>query len=123
MSGRVDKSTGLSSPTEPCSTVSALTGFDPSRMDAAWLVGLICDYGGGYVADRDFCPSKLFHERYPEFVALRKSLRARGDTPSEATISVILKFAEAIAIEAHRTETTKIGSVHEGANPKGIAHA
>ena len=31
-SGRVGKPTGLSSPTEPSSTVSALTGFDPSRI-------------------------------------------------------------------------------------------
>ena len=30
-SGRVPDGTGLSSPTEPSSTVSALTGFDPSR--------------------------------------------------------------------------------------------
>ncbi len=27
------QATGLSSPTEPCSTVSALTGFDPSRFE------------------------------------------------------------------------------------------
>jgi hypothetical protein len=31
--GAPAKQTGLSSPTEPCSTVSALTGFDPSRFE------------------------------------------------------------------------------------------
>jgi hypothetical protein len=128
--------TGLSSPTEPCSTVSALTGFDPSRETK--LTERLRDRLGGIEIEQ------FNGDNFAVFLCSAFEWNADPDeeqdecgwTPSatssyEAVIRAIhahyaptiwsLQEQLAIATEARRAETAKQGSVHEGAGPQDIA--
>src|ERR1051326_5599156 len=61
--GRVPDGTGLSSPTEPSSTVSALTGFDPSRISAEAMNDLYAAIEREKRAERE-CPVTRGKYRY-----------------------------------------------------------
>ena len=109
----------LAVPAEPSSTVSALTGFDPSRVERLeralyWARGqLDRDYKSA--AEREVETPSTPHEHYVEGLA---------DAYADAfnTVTEAMQHAGlAIATEAGTAETVKQGSVHEGAGPQDIA--
>jgi hypothetical protein len=77
---------------------------------ADWLVALLADYSKISAAE--------FHARYPSFLAEREEVIEQGWEGWEATLRVIIGYAQ--AIESRRAETHS-GSVHESAVPQGCA--
>jgi hypothetical protein len=135
---------GSRASTEPCSTVSALTGFDPSRKRDAFQVGLdltrrrraleigeeaalalewLTEYGanvirGGYGDQmRGGDEGKKYHGK-----ALSEFASRINDRAVELAVADV-EQAYASAIEARRVETEGLDAQHESAAPKEDAHA
>jgi hypothetical protein len=114
MSGRVGKPTGLSQ-AEPCSTVSTLTGFDPSRRDCEETLRQIND-----LLDPLQGVERGIMEDDPGSLLL--NIRV-GELRKIALCLIRCRRAVASAIEA-RSDATGTGAAEgESAGPKDDAHA
>jgi hypothetical protein len=117
-SGRVVP-TGLSQ-AEPSSTVSALTGFDPSREQLIQRV--IMAIGTASVPHEHWQPGALSSRSLGYYLGVGID-HFQHDYARHETL--LRKAAEqaiaAIATEGGTAETVELGSVHEGAGPQDIA--
>jgi hypothetical protein len=124
VSGRVADATGLSQQAaEP--VVSALTGFDPSRLDFPLLLEVYragVRRGSEEATSFDWGehPSGKWEDELVEALYYHLNGNTKWGEPGYLDWNAIESIvANAIATEARRAETVKLGSAHEGAAPKG----
>lgn len=135
--GRVGEPTGLSSPTEPATPVSALAGFDPSRGEGLFPFNGFAP--GNYMGTCHCCGAVVYDVAKRSLVCLPCAMRNLKDyneridralririwneakhagLNDRAAMQRIHDELHAIATDARRAETAQTGSVHEGAGRK-----
>jgi hypothetical protein len=143
--GASAKQTGLSSPTEPCSTVSALTGFDPSRkddvfqiqldmqtrrnflsngVDAASALRWLHEYGGGVISGRTQWGTEFdaYEDAQPYIQEAQRYFASQMLERAKERATDDIEHALASAIEARRAIDAEGGVVaDESAVPKADA--